>query len=88
MLKNGMAALEQGHIAPARGFFERVYWKGLAAGAFMMAVTFDPDEMKHPSVVGLDPDPDQARVWYERARDLGHPDADRRLQRLGRQARR
>jgi TIR domain len=81
-LARGKKLLEEGQVAPARGCFLYVYQKGLAAGAFMMATTFDPQEMKQPWALGIRPDPEQARLWYERARELRHPQADERLQRL------
>jgi hypothetical protein len=33
-------------------------------------------------VVGMQPDRELARRWYERARELGAPEAERRLRRL------
>jgi hypothetical protein len=33
--------------------------------------------------MGLQPDVKTARVWYERARELGAPQAEERLRRLG-----
>jgi len=81
-LAKGIEQLEQGQIAYARGSFLYVYQKGLAAGAFMMAATFDPDELKRLPVMGMPGDKDEARLWYERARDLGHPEANGLLRRL------
>jgi hypothetical protein len=48
----------------------------------MMAATFDPHELKRLKAIGFAPNPELARVWYERAHDLGHPEAGRRLRRL------
>ena len=41
--------------------------------------TFDAAELARLSVRGIQPDPKEARRWYERARQLGASDAEERL---------
>ena len=76
--------LEQGNIGAARSFFQRAAEAGLAAGAMKMAATYDPTELSRLEAVAVTPDRNEARKWYERARDLGAREAEERLVRLGR----
>jgi TPR repeat protein len=48
-----------------------------------LAGTYDPDELAKMKVVGLQPNVEEARKWYERARELGAFEAAERLRRLG-----
>jgi hypothetical protein len=79
----GERELEEGNVAIARQFFLRAAEAGLARGALLLATTYDPRELQRMHVQGLQPDPAQARKWYERARELGAPEAEERLARLG-----
>jgi hypothetical protein len=74
--------LEQGSIDAARSFFRRAAEAGLAAGALKMAATYDPAELARLEAVAVIPDRNKARKWYERARELGAPEAAERLRRL------
>jgi TPR repeat protein len=76
--------MEQGGVAVARQFFLRAAQAGLARGAFLLAGTYDPRELKRLGVQGVQPNIAEARKWYEKARDLGEPEAEERLARLGR----
>jgi hypothetical protein len=83
MLAQGAKHLEQGNIGAARLFFQRAAEAGLAAGAIKMGATYDPLELARlTALVGVSADRKEARKWYERARDLGAPDAEDRLGRL------
>jgi hypothetical protein len=75
--------LEQGNIEAARQFFRRAADIGLADGAIGLAATYDPAELARLAVQGVVADRAEARRWYERARDLGAPDAEGRLAKLG-----
>ncbi len=79
----GVRHLEQGNIGAARSFFQRAAEAGLAEGALKMGATFDPVELARLDAVAVNPDRDQARKWYQRARELGAPEAAERLARLG-----
>jgi hypothetical protein len=81
--KMGMEQLELGNVNAARRFFERAAEAGLAQSAVALADTYDPDELAKLKVVGLAPDVETARKWYEKARELGAAEAVERLHRLG-----
>jgi TPR repeat protein len=50
--------------------------------ALALAATYDPFVLRELKVYGFTPDAAMARVWYEKARDLGSPAAPRRLEML------
>jgi hypothetical protein len=82
LLIRGDHHITDGNIAIARQFFIRAAELGLPIAAWRMAETYDPLVLAHANVRGLAPDPVEARKWYERALDLGMPEANARLQRL------
>jgi hypothetical protein len=79
----GLEQLERGNVYAARKFFELAAAAGLAQSAIAAAATYDPDELAKLNVVGLQPDAEAARRWYEKARELGAVEATERLRRLG-----
>ena len=81
----GLAHLGRGNIAAARMFFRRATESGLPQSALALGGTYDPVELAKLKVIGLRPDQEAARKWYQRARDLGSIEATGRLQRLGAQ---
>jgi hypothetical protein len=82
LLGRGNDQLAHGNVAAARLYFQRAADAGLAQAALARASTYDPDELARLRVVGMQPDLDLARRWYERARELGSPEAERRLKRF------
>lgn len=82
MVQRGDTFLKQANVAAARQFFRRAADIGLALGALRMGSTYDPAEIAAQKMIGLQPDPKEAAQWYERARDLGAPEAGARLSRL------
>lgn len=84
LVQRGQAEVENGNIAQARAFFTRAADIGLALGAMMLAATYDPAELARLRVQGVQPNPSEARKWYERARELGAPEASERLTALDR----
>ena len=82
LLVRGDEYLANGSVISARAFFERAAAAGLAAGALRLAATYDPGELQRLQALRVVPDPALARRWYERARELGAPDAVERLARL------
>lgn len=84
MVQRGQSELENGNIAQARGFFQRAADIGLARAAMMLAGTYDPAELSRLRVQGVQPNPAEARKWYERARELGAPEASERITGLDR----
>ena len=82
-ITKGNDHLLQGNVAEARLYFQRAADAGLAQGALAMAATYDPIELSLLGARGVRPDPATAKVWYERARQLGATEAEERLKRLG-----
>jgi len=82
-IARGEQEIERGQVAVARQFFLRAAQAGLARGALLLAATYDPRELARWGVQGVLPNLPEARKWYERARELGAPEADERLARLG-----
>ena len=79
----GEEQLGRGNIYAARQFFERAAEAGLAESALAVAATYDAAELARLKVLGLKPEPAEAKKWYEKARELGAPEAEARLRRLG-----
>lgn len=79
LVQRGEQELANGNVAQARAFFTRAADSGLARGALMLASTFDPGELSRMKVQGVQANPAEARKWYERARELGAPEAVDRL---------
>jgi hypothetical protein len=74
LLAGGQRHLAQGNIAAARAFFRRAAEAGVAAGATLLATTYDPVGLQRLKVLGLAGDRNEALKWYQRARELGAPD--------------
>src|SRR4029077_15219851 len=68
-----------GDISPARLLLERAAEAQEPAAALMLARTYDPDVLRTENVRNIIPDPALARIWYQRAAQLGSADAQRRL---------
>ena len=83
LVVQGERFLAGGNVALAREFFRRAADTGFAQAAIRLAATFDPTELSRLQVQGVVPDRAEARKWYERARELGAPEAEERLARLG-----
>jgi hypothetical protein len=81
-VKRGDEELADGRVAPARLLYERAAEMGLAQAAMALAGTYDAAELDKPHLRNVQPDPVQAKRWYERAGALGAAEAAARLQRL------
>lgn len=82
MLQRGNDLILTKDFSAAQHFYKRAAEIGLAEAALALARTFDPGEVARIGAVGLRPDPDMARTWYEKARALGSAEADEFLLRL------
>lgn len=82
LVKQGDQYLAQGKIGGARLFYRQAANAGYALAAIRLGATYDPAEFSRLQVEGLTPDAVEARKWYERARELGAPEADEHLARL------
>jgi hypothetical protein len=82
LLKRGNALIASGDLAAARLVLQRAAEAGNARAAFALAGTYNPITLGELQVHGLSADLAKARHWYERAKELGSPDASRELQAL------
>ena len=71
-----------GDISPARLLLERAADAHEPTAALMLARTYDPDVLGTQNARNIIPDPAMARVWYQRAAQLGSADAQLRLGQL------
>ncbi|WP_158258696.1 SEL1-like repeat protein [Rhodopila globiformis] len=78
----GKAAEAQGDISGARRFYAAAAARGHAAAARDLGRMYDPAVLDRITVGGIDPNPALARQWYQRAAELGDPDAKPLLQAL------
>ena len=74
--------LKNGDIASARLLLKRAANAGNAKAALELGMTFDPVFLNERGFLGTVPDVAQARAWYERAMELGAPEASRLLEGL------
>jgi TPR repeat protein len=82
LLTQGEQFVNTGDLVTARLLFRRAAEAGDADGALSLGATYDPGVLARLGVRGIAPDIEQARSWYEKARDLGSADAPRRLKLL------
>jgi hypothetical protein len=84
MMRKGDENMESGKIAVARLFYKSAADSGYAPAALALGATYDSRQLAQWKVVGgQQADVNQARKWYEKARELGAPEADNRLRELG-----
>ena len=81
-MKRGEEFTAAGDFASARLVFQRAAETGNAKAAFMLAGTYDPAVLDLIRAMGVAPDIAKARLWYEKAKTLGSPEAARRLELL------
>ena len=82
MLRRADDLITSGDVSSARLLLRRVAEAGDARAAFMLAGMFDPNVLKALGLQDGAPNVALARLWYERAAQLGSTDAPRRLQQL------
>jgi TPR repeat protein len=74
--------LANGDVKAARSLLLRAAEARDARAALYLAKTFDPIVSRHLSSTDPGPDLNQARTWYQRAREWGSPEAQRQLDAL------
>jgi hypothetical protein len=85
-VQRGDEGLSAGNITIARLFYQRAAEIGWAPGALALAGTYDPSQLSQQKVLGgVTADRVLAQKWYEKARELGSPQAAQRLRQLGSQ---
>ena len=82
LLKRGEAFIASGDLASARLVLQRAAEAGEAQAALSLAGTFDPNVLDRLGLQGQKPDVEKARMWYQRAQELGSTAAPKRLQLL------
>jgi hypothetical protein len=78
-LRAGQSALALNDIAAARLIFQYLADRGSAAGAWHLAQTYDPQVLARTVGARFRPDAANAAKWYEKAAELGHPEARRKI---------
>jgi TPR repeat protein len=69
-------------VAAARALYERAAAMGSAQAALALGATYDPRRLWALGVFGMVGNKDRARKWYQRAEELGHPEAKSRISAL------
>jgi hypothetical protein len=83
MMQKGDESMASGKVTSARLFYQSAADLGWAPAALAMGGTYDSNELARSQVVGgVQSDNAQARKWYEKALELGSPQAAQRLRRL------
>lgn len=82
MLKRGDDLIASGDLAAAQLVLRPAAEAGDARAAMTLAGTYDPMTLEKLGVHGFSADVALARHWYEKAKQLGSPDASRRLEML------
>ena len=83
-LERGATLMRNGDIAAARLLYEDLAVNGSAKGARALAETYDPVYLKGVFIAGLRPNMEKAKIWYERAAELGDTVSITRLSALDR----
>jgi hypothetical protein len=76
LMERGRELLKSGDVALAQLAFRRVAEAGNADAALALATTYDPRCLAERKLVGIVGDEAKARVWYQRAKELGSVEAD------------
>jgi TPR repeat protein len=79
LLKRAKSLLAIGDITSARLLLERAADAQEVEAALMLAGTYDPQVLGSQDLRSVTPDPAQAKLWYQKAAQLGSADAKRRL---------
>ena len=79
LLKRGEGFIASGDLASARLVLQRAAEAGEAQAALSLAGTFDPIVLDKLGLQGQKADIEKARIWYQRAQELGSAAAPRRL---------
>jgi len=85
LIKHGQKMVEVGYLAGARAYFKRAVEAGSGEAALLLGACYDPAFIEKIGAQGIKPDPQEARNWYERAKQLGIADADAKLAELARE---
>src|SRR5262249_8225351 len=84
LVQQGEKFATDGDIVSARMLFERAAKVGDAPAALALAASYDPIVLARAGVLGIDTDVEKARLWYQKAQNLGSAQALERLNALAR----
>jgi hypothetical protein len=79
LMERAFSLFSNGDISAARAIFQYLVARGNADAAIAVGGTYDPLVLRQLFIKGMMPDPEQARIWYEKAEELGSPEARNRL---------
>lgn len=79
LIAHGQKMIDVGYFAGARAYFKRATEAGSGEAALMLAATYDQEYIDKIGAHGIKPDPNEARIWYERAKQLGVEGAEAKL---------
>jgi hypothetical protein len=82
MLQRASRQASLGDIAGARSIFMSLAYQGSERAAFGLAETYEERFLRAHHVIGMKPEPNMAREWFEKAASLGSEDAVWRLRSL------
>jgi hypothetical protein len=83
-MKQGEQFMAAGDVVTARLVLRHAADANNAEAALMLGATYDPVILRELRVYGFSADVGMVRTWYERAKELGSPEAARRLDILAR----
>jgi hypothetical protein len=81
-VRRGQALTASGQILAARFVLKEAADANSAEAALALGMTYDPTELNNLGVRNVLPEPDAARRWYQKAKDLGSTEAQGRLEKL------
>jgi hypothetical protein len=84
LVERGKALIASGDLAAARVVLRRAAEAKDAVAALALGSTYDPIILRELKAVGFAPDLELARRWYEKAKEFGSEEAQRRIQILAR----
>jgi hypothetical protein len=86
LVKRGVELLRMGDFAAARLVLRPAAEAGSHEAALLLGATYDPTALSDLGALGVAPDPNMARAWYQRALEAGSMEASHRIERLARTA--
>lgn len=82
LIRRAEELLASGDIAAARLILQRMAEGNEQRAALLLASTYDPLVLEKLRVYAFAADVSKARSWYEKAREMGSPEASQRLEML------
>ena len=82
LIRRGQDLLASGDVQSARLLLMRGAEARDARAALLVGTTYDPALLRQIGADGPLADAAQARTWYQRAKEWGEPDAQRKLEAL------